>query len=356
MKRVSVVALAVLSAVLPIRPVAAGSPASGPVLAYYYIWYDQKSWDRAKTDYPTLGRYSSDDADVMREHVNAAKSAGITGFIVSWKSSPVLDRRLATLARVARELDFTLSVIYQALDFDRDPLPTERVAADLLRFAGRYATDPVFAVFGKPFVIWSGTWRFSVNDIAHVTRQVRDQLLVLGSAKSVADYERIASTVDGNAYYWSSVDPQRDTDAAAKLAAMSAAVHKYEGLWIAPFASGFDARQIGGRRVVDRHNGETLRRQYATAIGSSPDALGLISWNEFSENSHIEPSVTYGDHYLTVLRSLMRTPVPSLSPLAEDSSDAGDSARFPLGLAVAGGTVLFCVILFGLSIRRHRSP
>src|SRR5512138_753305 len=34
-----------------------------PVMAYYYIWFDPQSWDRAKTDYPLLGRYSSDDTD-----------------------------------------------------------------------------------------------------------------------------------------------------------------------------------------------------------------------------------------------------------------------------------------------------
>jgi hypothetical protein len=32
-----------------------------PNLAYYYIWYTESSWDRAKSDYPQLGRYSSDD-------------------------------------------------------------------------------------------------------------------------------------------------------------------------------------------------------------------------------------------------------------------------------------------------------
>ena len=56
-----------------------------PVFAYYYIWFDPSSWDRAKIDVPALGRYSSDDPKVMREHIRLAKQAGITGFIVSWK-------------------------------------------------------------------------------------------------------------------------------------------------------------------------------------------------------------------------------------------------------------------------------
>jgi hypothetical protein len=352
MRRMSVaIAMAMAMAT---HPAAASQHAGSPLLAYYYIWYDKSSWDRAKIDYPSLGRYSSDDADVMGRHIRAAKSVGITGFIVSWKSSPALNSRLATLARVARAEHFTLSIIYQALDFDRNPLPTDRVAADLQLFGQTYAADPVFAVFDKPLVIWSGTWKFSAEDIARAAGQVRDRLLVLGSEKSAAGYRRIASTVDGNAYYWSSLDPRRDTGAAAKLAGMGAAVHQHKGLWIAPFAPGFDARKIGGRRVVDRRGGETLRLQYASAIGSSPDALGLISWNEFSENSHLEPSVRYGDHYLTVLRNITGTPVPTLSPLAEDSSDTGEPGGFPFGLVVVGGTVLLLAVLLLLAVRRQR--
>ena len=50
------------------------------MLAYYYIWFDPQSWDRAKSDLPQLGRYSSDNVNVMRQHVQWAKQAGIDGF------------------------------------------------------------------------------------------------------------------------------------------------------------------------------------------------------------------------------------------------------------------------------------
>ena len=65
-----------------------------PVLAYYYIWFTPTSWNRAKTDYPLLGRYSSDEKEVMRQHVQWAKSTGISGFIVSWKNTAALNERL----------------------------------------------------------------------------------------------------------------------------------------------------------------------------------------------------------------------------------------------------------------------
>ncbi len=120
-----------------------------PVLAYYYIWFDPSSWNRAKTDYPLLGKYSSDDRAVMLQHILWAKAAGIDGFIVSWKSTDVLNRRLDQLATLAEEQNFKLAVIYEGLDFNRNPLPVSTVASDLDFFIQRYASRPAFQLYGK---------------------------------------------------------------------------------------------------------------------------------------------------------------------------------------------------------------
>ncbi|GAA1767835.1 endo-1,3-alpha-glucanase family glycosylhydrolase [Agromyces humatus] len=281
--------------------------ASGPtVLAYYYLWFSKNSWNRAKIDYPWLGRYSSGDPRVLRQHIRWAKQAGISGFIVSWKSTTTNNRRLHRLMDVARDEDFTLAMIYQGLDFTRDPLPVERVRADFEAFARDFAPDAVFhRLDGKPLTIFSGTWKFSATDVAHITDAVRSDLLVLSTEKNVEGYERIASSTDGNAYYWSSVNPATNTRYAAKLRAMGEAVHADGKYWLAPFAPGFDARLVGGTRVVHRLDGSTLRAEYAAAVASDPDLLGLISWNEFSENSHVEPSETYGTQSLDVLGELL---------------------------------------------------
>jgi hypothetical protein len=291
-----------------------------PVYAYYYIWFDPSSWNRAKTDYPLLGRYSSDQLSVMREHVRMAQDAGIDGFLVSWKSTPTLNPRLEKLIGVARSRGFRLAIIYQGLDFERRPLPIERVEADLDFFARRYAPSPVFRGFGKPVVVWSGTWEFTPAQIERVTSRFRDRLLILGSEKHPEDYLAKAALFDGDAYYWSSVDPRTTTGYAEKLRAMGDAVHSRGGLWFAPAAPGFDAGLIGGTRVVGRRDGETLRELFDAAQASNPDAVGLISFNEFSENSHVEPSRNYGTKALEVLADIRGT---SFAPEgALDSSDA----------------------------------
>ena len=287
-----------------------------PLFAYYYIWFSHNSWARAKTDLPLVGTYSSSDPGVMRHQIVQAKSAGITGFIVSWKDTPLNDQRLELLMRVAAQEHFKLAMIYEGLDFSRKPLPVSQVAADFVTFRDRFAGNPVFyRVDGKPLTIWSGTWAFSYAQVAQVTSAVRPQLLVLSTEKDMTGFERIAGVTDGDAYYWSSVNPATNTGYEAKLDRMSQVIRRAGKYWIAPFAPGFDARLVGGQRAVPRDNGQTLRTEYAVAVRSSPDMLGLISWNEFSENSYVEPSKNYGYQSLDVLRQLRAVPAaPAGSP------------------------------------------
>lgn len=272
-----------------------------PALAYYYIWFDPQSWDRAKKDFPLLGHYSSDDAAVMRQHIRWAKAAGIDGFIVSWKSNDKLNHRLDQLVGIADEENFKLAIIYESLDFHRNPLPLNQVGSDLTYFIEHYSRHPAFDLFEKPLIIWSGTWEFPVDEIRKITENMREHALILASEKNLEGYQRLSAFVDGDAYYWSSVNPNTHSGYSDKLLAMGDAIHKNNGIWIAPAAPGFDARLIGGNSVVERKEGETLRTELKTALQSLPDAIGLISWNEFSENSHIEPSQNYGNLYLKVL-------------------------------------------------------
>jgi hypothetical protein len=357
-------------------PATSGRPGHVPVLAYYYIWFDQRSWDHAKSDLPKLGRYSSDNVDVMRQHVQWAKQAGIDGFIVSWKNTPVLDSRLAKLVDVAEQENFKLSIIYQGLDVNRNPLPggAATVARDLDYFSWTYSHRAPFSLFAKPLVIWSGTWDYSTSDIAGVTASRRSNLFILASERNVDGYNRLAHAVDGDAYYWSSVNPATYQGYKRKLADMKSAIERNGGLWIAPAAPGFDARRIQGTTVVPRKDGETLDVEISAALSSTPDAVGIISWNEFTENSHIEPSQDHGFRYLDVVAQRLGNgiPVPETVRVADNTgaqsksdtvdgpdSSASSSHGFPTGLVVFPAFLLFfllALLFAGRRARRHGGP
>jgi hypothetical protein len=219
---------------------------------------------------------------------------------------------------ICREEHFKLAIIYQGLDFDRNPLDVSRISADLDYLIQTYRQDPVFDIFGRPLVVWSGSWEFSREQIAQVTSTRRDDLLILGSEKSADDYLAKADLLDGDAYYWSSVNPHTYPGYPEKLRTMATAVHDHGGLWIPPAAPGFDARLVGGERIVERENGDMLRLQVQTAENASPDAIGLISWNEFSENSHVEPSCEFGTQALAVIAEIengtLAADVPAACP------------------------------------------
>jgi hypothetical protein len=287
----------------------------------------------------------------MKQHIRMAQAAGIDGFIVSWKSTPLLDRRLATLVALCRQNHFHLALMYQGLDFSRRPLVTRRVRRDLRRFAAWYGESPVFGFFGRPIVIWSGTWEFSARDVASVVKALHARVTVLATEHNAAGYERLARLVDGNAYYWSSVNPATYPDYRGKLADLANAVHRRDGIWVAPAAPGFDARLVGGQTIVPRNGGETLRQEYSAAISSRPELVGLISWNEFSEGTYLEPSRRFGNMYVRLIASLRGHEVPPRWSAAPQPGRAVTSLAygFPLFL----GVIVALVALAGvLSLRR----
>ena len=98
-----------------------------PVLAYYYIWFDTQSWDRAKTDYPIARpllerrRGGHAPAHPVGEGTPASTASSSAG-----RAPTSSTARLKRLVPIAEEEDFKLAIIYQGLDFDRQPLPIDK--------------------------------------------------------------------------------------------------------------------------------------------------------------------------------------------------------------------------------------
>lgn len=352
----------VATALLPVQALSArqtdspAKPGEPVVLAHFYIWFDPTSWNRAKSDYPAVGRYSSDDVSTMRDQVLLAKSVGIDGFIVSWKSTEVLDPRLEALIAIAELEDFKLAITYQGLDFNREPLPTARIGDDLDLFIERYAGSPAFDIFEKPLVVWSGTDSFTRDEVNVVTNGRAGQVLIVASEKSVEGYARIADVVDGNLYYWSSVDTETFPGYPQKLIDMANEVRAHDGIWIAPAAPGFDSRLLGGKTNVERKGGATLRNQWEGALASIPDAIGIISWNEFSENTHVEPSRNYGTEALNVVADLKNAPRPAAIDFDSSGPEGAPEERSAIMRVISlVGFAALIVISLGVVRRRQRS-
>ena len=109
-----------------------------------------------------------------------------------------------------------------------------------------------------------------------------------------------------------------------------------------------------GRGSIARDDGEHIRRQMAQIAETRPDAIGVISWNEFSENSHIEPSLDHSYTYLDVIREAR--PLAGLSAIGDDSSDdpaSADPAWVPRVMAMSLLGVLTALGV-AMTVRRER--
>lgn len=63
-------------------------------------------------------------------------------------------------------------------------------------------------------------------------------------------------------------------------------------IWVATVQSGYDDRFCTGRvgLLKERENGMYYWSTFEAAIESDPDMIFVITWNEWREHSHIEPS------------------------------------------------------------------
>jgi hypothetical protein len=72
-------------------------------------------------------------------------------------------------------------------------------------------------------------------------------------------------------------------------------------VFAATVSPGYDDTHLGdssSHRVTDRAGGAYYEAQWTAALDGVPDWILITSWNEWYENTGIEPSVLYGDSYL----------------------------------------------------------
>ncbi|MGI9659594.1 MAG: endo-1,3-alpha-glucanase family glycosylhydrolase [Gaiellaceae bacterium] len=333
------------STVDPALGVASQRAVPTPIFAYYTIDHTSQGWSQSRGDLPLLGRYASDEHDVILSHITSAKAAGIAGFLVRWKSNRTLDARLTQLVDLAAQNDFKLGIAYDASKVDGSRVHPRRVRRDLDRFIDGFASSTAFDSFARPLVIWSGTENYSRSQVARTTRERRDSLLILASESTVAGVTRLGRTVAGNAHEWSSLDPQRKRGFALKFAAMGDAVRANGGIWIPGVSPGFEAvRPDGGSDVTPRRAGETLMLRLSGAQRSDPDVIGLASWNDFARGTYVEPSQLFGQQYLELLAST-RGSEASLSAAAN-----GGTEETRAGTRLNGTVLLGAVLLVGVFV------
>lgn len=290
---------AVIAAAVALCPgIAHPADMTHPVLAYYYVWWDPDVFNQ--TLFQPLQPYNSDDRNVMQQHVNQAKSAGIDGFVVHWYGDgDRTDANLAHVLDIANRSGFTATVEFDTPHF----WGVEDVVAQLHAFYSHYGTNPALVRYqGQPVIFF---WRSSTFDNA-TWSSIRSQVDPNHTSIWLADGDNF-NILSGEA--WDGVSPYAiawSGNPTAQLqrwagAARSVAPGKLWNPVVSPGCNDSAAR--AATCIQDRAEGAYYQATWDGALASSPSwAVVVSTFNEWMESTQIEPSQQWGDQYLQLTK------------------------------------------------------
>ncbi|MGQ9553253.1 MAG: glycoside hydrolase family 99-like domain-containing protein [Anaerolineae bacterium] len=295
------------------------------VLASYFPWYDDATWDGCNIsngDKP-LQPYSSDDPAAIARQVQMALGAGIDGFVSHWFApGERTDRNFAQILAQSQGTGFQSTVMFLRSQWPGSPAPTQQNVAEALRYIiGTYGSHPNFLrLEGKPVIFFADVYR--VPTVAGQSPQdawqaIRNQVDPGGNTWWIAEgLDPLYLTVFDGLYVYKITHAAFPNDY-VKSPRWGAQVRQWEQntgkpkLWIATITPGWDDLRAGCKADIrvpsqphrrEREDGAFYRATFDSAIASAPDWLLVQTFNEWVEGSYIEPSVQYGDRYLQLTR------------------------------------------------------
>jgi hypothetical protein len=315
--------------------------AAVPKRAYYYLWWSLDHWhDKLGPNFPykesplplpaTLNSigcharsrfarnrltdvphalYGQDQHGVIERHVRQATKAGLDGFIANWRGAGSLTqgvhavpytKRLIRVLNAAKEVTaegkpFDVWLSYKAADTRLSP---GHIIHDIKWLESHLGQRTAWGRRnGQIVVVWSGSHHYPLSTLREVSKAVRGRVFLVGDEKLTSLTQDRLRTFDGVTYYWSSQNPYSNPHSFSQLEQLARRVRSQGKPWFAPFTPGYQ-HQLEGGTCVPRRHGETLHRLYRGNLRSHPQAMCLISWNEITEGTYIEPLRRYGKNYM----------------------------------------------------------
>lgn len=279
------------------------------VLAFYYAWYDDKTWTYSKVPDMPLAPYRSADRATIERHVQEARSAGIDAFVQSWygPGTNPTESNLSTLLDVAQAQGMRATVDFEATSPFMPNL--DAVIQGLSHLLNVHARHPAFLRYeGRPVIFFWRQGRYALETWAAVRAQLDPGHNTIWIAEG--DNAAWLDVFDGLHLY--SITWIRDTDPQYAATKMRKRVDQYVAsqgghrFWVATAMPGYDDTHVAGRAgtFVYPRSPDYYRSTWQAAMSSAPEMIVVNSFNEWCEGTMIEPSVTYGNTYLDLTRDM----------------------------------------------------
>jgi glycosyltransferase involved in cell wall biosynthesis len=297
----------------------------------YYVWYGdgfgEAHWnDNPRSghvgDHPFPGFYPSEKGQTIEYHFTQFEKMKLDYVILNLHIddkgvNQTELRSIRNLFDIARKRNSQLRFAIQISLYDDD---AEQIGATIASIQKLYADrDEYLRVDGKPVLFWFWSSAYDGNralfeSIGRTAAGFRNLALSLRLAKGVDESRFTFGFFEGFALYsplelsseenWPRVwQNAQDASATANMT--------YRMVTVSP---GYDdhglidpLREGNPYRIVPRKNGETYARslEFVASLPSAPDFIIVSTYNEYHENTHIEPSANNGDKYVQMTRDFV---------------------------------------------------
>jgi hypothetical protein len=305
--------------------------------AFYYPWWGpDRHWDDGYVHTPTLGEYDCRDEEVVSQHVAWASAHGIDALYCSWwgpESWEDATIRESLLPRVESE-PVDVAILYETTG--RLEVSDEELTVDLSASANRtrlredfaaletFFDSPAYATIDGRMPVFLYLTRIFEGDVAGAIQEARDavdaDLFLIGDQvywqePGGEQTRQVLDAVDAvTAYNMHTSTPGVDegfvSDAVAQYEAWEAALADRSVAFVPDVIPGFDdtaVRPEAEHPVIERRP-ERFREFVEGVDPLRDDDLGMLfvtSFNEWHEDTQIEPAEGYGTAYLEALSSAL---------------------------------------------------
>ncbi len=315
-RRFSLALFLLLLIITPISLQAQPSELTREVWVFYLsFWAGENTWqwnENVLIDRPLLGYYNSKMPDVADVQIQQAITTGIDAFIVNWWG---IDESVTTTPALVNLLDranynrFEIGVAVDLYpqDFFQNRDQLERSLTWLYENA---LTHPAYLHYnGKPIVLFAFQDRFdwrTWRDLRENIDPDHNAIWIAEGLGACCLYNGVMEGMYAFNMAWANGNPDY------YIAERNLIFERGGELYIPTISPGWDEdiiAQLTNRpnptSPRDRADGQFLTSSWNGVLEVESDVILVVSWNEFIENSHIEPSERFGTQSLDVLRPLI---------------------------------------------------
>lgn len=294
----------------------------------YFVWYgagfgaahwnDNKLYGGVKQK-PLLGYYSSDSGEIIRKHLKLLEEANVDYIAVNIhideKGLDIYQRNVTErILDIIEEDNLSIKICLQICSYSTSSAKYIKYVKSLLKdFINRkgyllYNNKPLIYLF------WTGSLDGDYETIDELKTVFKNCTLLASSLRlynKTDEYEKTFNLFDG----WSLFSPLEIAGENKREELIDKTYLQYntgkKGIKIYTCSPGYDDRCLeapereGNRqRFIDRENGALFEKylKKVLTLDPKPDLIKISTFNEYHENTHIEPTVEYKKLYMDILK------------------------------------------------------